>query len=163
MNLHSKIKGGLGISAVCRNLISKGIPVFSEVFCDLSDIDIIAAYEGNLYKIQVKTCSSKNGRAELVLRSCGPNGYNKTYSASSIDIFALYVMDKDLILYVDAKLALQRKTIMSFRLENPKNSQKTGINWYKDFVFPSFLRDYTCPTLTDNAEGKDIAQTSTDT
>jgi hypothetical protein len=124
LNLHSKIKGGLGISAVCRDLISKGIPVFSEIFCDLSDIDIIAEYEGNLYKIQVKTCSSKNGRAELVLRSCGPNGYNKTYSAGSIDIFALYIMDKDLILYVDAKLALQRKTIMSFRLENPKNSQK---------------------------------------
>ena len=102
MNLHSKIKGGLGISAVCRDLISKGIPVFSEVFCDLSDIDIIAEYEGNLYKIQVKTFSSKN-------------------------------------------------------------AQKSGINWYKDFMIPSFLRDYTCPTLTDNAEGKDIVQAPTDT
>ena len=27
---------------------------------------------------------------------------------------------------------------------------------------PSLLRDYTCPTLTDNAEGKDIVQTTTD-
>jgi hypothetical protein len=152
----------LGISAVCRDLISKGIPVFSEIFCDLSDIDLIAEYEGNLHKMQVKTCSSKNGRAELVLRSCGPNGYNKTYSASLIDIFALYVMDKDLILYVDSHLALQRKTMMSFRFETPKNSQRTSIHWYKDFLLPSFLRDYTCPTLTDNAEGKDIVQATTD-
>ena len=33
----------------------------------------------------------------------------------------------------------------------------------KGFILPSFLRDYTCSTLTDNAEGKDIVQTTTDT
>ncbi len=76
-------------------------------------------------KIQVKTTSSNNKYAKLVLRKCCLNPkYTSYYSEDEIDIFALYIEDKDIVLYITSKEALQNKTEIRFRFNKSKNNQK---------------------------------------
>jgi hypothetical protein len=156
--LHSKAKGTIGEVKVAADLLSRGFHVFTEIG-DLSKIDLIAERDRKLYRFQVKAYHSKDGVVVLSSKKSGPN-YSFHYESDQIDIFAVYVLDKDIIFYVSSKEVCEYSSSMNIRLEPPKNGQKKNINLAENYTLERILRDYTPNTQTDNAVGDDIVQTS---
>jgi hypothetical protein len=157
--MHSKNKGAIGEAKITTFFLEKGYNVFKE-FGDLSRIDLIIEKQGKLKTIQVKTITSKRNVVELYSKKDGPN-YSYSYEPEDVDIFAVYILDKDLIFFVASKELCSFKACMNFRLEKPKNNQTKKIRYVKDYTFERILRDYTPNTLTNNVEGDDIVQTTT--
>lgn len=157
--MHSKIKGNIGETAVALNLMKKGYPVFRELG-DNSKVDLIALVEDCPIKIQVKYLTAKNGVVELECKKSGPN-YSFVYTLSQVDVFAVYILDKDCIFYISSKELLKHKGSMCFGVEKTPTSRSLRyIDKYLDFE--RVLRDYTPHTLPSNVEGDDIVQTTTD-
>ena len=120
--------------AVIKDLLRRGYSVFTEVG-DNSRIDVIAILDGRIRTIQVKCTTSVNGLARLHLKkSTLDPRYNFVYTTDDCDLFALYVEDKDVILYVSSDVALANIKEMKFRFEPPKNGQKKKINFAEDYL-----------------------------
>lgn len=137
--MHSKIKGGIGASKVVSFLIEREIPVFSELYCDNSEIDLIAHTSSGLKTIQVRTTdSTKSGtRAVLSLRSITP-GTRKTPCKLSriynVDIFALYLMDRDMLIFIDSQEVSEYKSNVKFDLTGKSNRLRKA----SDYLKPNF-------------------------
>ena len=159
--MHSKMKGALGQVAVAADLIRQGYFVFGELG-DLSKIDLIAVGEDyNLHKLQVKAITSLDGTVELLTTKSGPN-YRFRYQKHHVDVFAVYVLDRNQVLYVSAQELLQRGRSLTIRLDKTKNGQAKGVNSFEKYLdFEKALRDYTLDAPTDKAVGDDIVQTTT--
>lgn len=156
-------KGTLGEIAVCKELVQLGYSVFS-VLGNSSKVDLIVLDENyQTYKVQVKTVNSKEDIiAVYSIKNCLNPKYNSTYTTDQIDIFAVYIMNKDLVFYISAKEILQNSKTSKFRLSETKNGQKKNIRFVKDYLnFERALRDYTPHAQTDNAAGDEIVQTTT--
>ena len=98
-----------------------------------------------VFKIQVKACNSKNEVVEVYsVKNCLNPKYNSTYSTKQIDVFAIYVINKDIVFYVSAKELLLNKKSSKFRLNNCKNGQQKLVRFVSDYLsFEKALRDYT--------------------
>jgi hypothetical protein len=80
-----------------------------------------------------------------------------------VDVFALYIYDRDEILYITSKELCDDAHTITIRLDPPKHNQIIGINYadkYRDFK--RVLRDYEPNSLTLKEVGDDIAQTTTE-
>lgn len=145
--MHTKDAGTVGELAVILQLKQAGYTVFTEVG-DNSSIDLIVVNKGQLLCGQVKSCKLANGVATLPLRKAGPNGYLRKYidDLDKVDFFALYVHDSGQIAYIAAKEAFEScpgSIRLIFRVEPPKNKQKRGVRYLKDYTdFEGVLRDY---------------------
>lgn len=134
--MHNKIKGSLGELKTMADLMSKGYSVFTE-YGDNSRVDLIVIVDGRTLKIQCKAKTSSNNSIGIDARSSGP-GYSYKYSPEEVDIFALYVLDRDELLYI--KSSELCKKAMFFRFEGPKNNQRH--RWYEDYKdFDKVIRD----------------------
>jgi hypothetical protein len=156
-------KGTLGEIAVCKDLIQLGYGVFVE-FGNHSKVDLIALdNEFKTYKIQIKATNSKNEIVEVYsTKNCLNPKYNSTYTIKQIDVFAVYVIDLDLVFYISSKELLQNGKVSKFRLSESKNGQKKFVRYVKDYLnFEKALRDYTPHTQTVKAVGDEIVQTTT--
>ena len=156
-------KGTLGEIAVCKELLQLGYEVFIEIG-NHSKVDLIVLDEKfKTYKIQVKTVKSKNEIVEVYsTKSCLNPKYNSTYTIEQVDIFAVYVIDKDFVFYIASKEILTNSKSSKFRLSESKNGQTINIRYTKDYLnFEKALRDYTPHAQTDNAVGDEIVQTTT--
>lgn len=151
--MHSKMKGALGEAVVAADLIRQEYQVFSEMG-DLSKIDLIAVDKGyNLHKIQVKSYTSVNGKVEVFATKSGPN-YQFRYEQHQVDVFAVYVLDKKLVLYIAAAELMQQNKSLTIRLEKTKSGQVKGTNSFEKYLdIERALRDYTQDAPPDNAEG----------
>lgn len=159
-NFHSKHKGTPGEVAVTKHLLQEGHSVFSEIG-DLSRTDLIVLVDRVPIKVQVKSCMAKNGVVDVPSKKNGP-GYDYRYRLEDVDVFAVYVLDHDLVFYISAKEHLRNSTGSKFRVSEPLNFQKKKVRFASDYVnFKDALRDYTPGTLTGKAEGYDIVQTTT--
>lgn len=130
-DLHSKQKGTIGELAVAKYLTTMGIPVFTELG-DLSRIDLVADIKFRLVKIQVKACITKNGKVDIYSYKTGPN-YSFTYNKDDVDVFAIYVLDRDILFFMSVTDVLKQK-VMAVRIDKPKNNQKKKINSYEDYL-----------------------------
>ncbi|MGI8470436.1 MAG: group I intron-associated PD-(D/E)XK endonuclease [Pyrinomonadaceae bacterium] len=156
-------KGTLGEIAVCKNLIQLGYKVFVE-FGNFSKIDLIVLDdEFEVYKIQVKAVESKNEVATIYsIKTCLNPKYNSIYTVHQVDVFAVYIIDRDLVFYVSAKEILKNGKASKFRLSKSKNGQKKKVRYVEDYLnFEKALRDYTPHTQTVSAAGDEIVQTTT--
>lgn len=116
------------------DILEQGYPVFFE-FGDLSKADLIVLdAKQRPWKVQVKTMTETNGSIELSLWKSGP-GYKFKYTAADVDIFAVYVRNRNVVLYVPSSLALKNNRSMTFRFTTPKNGAST-CNWWEDFLSP---------------------------
>ncbi len=122
VEFHSKHKGTLGEVAVTKHLLQNGYSVFTEVG-DLSRTDLIVLIDKIPIKLQVKSCNAKDGAVEVVSKKSGP-GYKYRYQIEDVDVFAIYVLNHDLVFYVSAKEHLKNSTGSKFRINRPLNSQK---------------------------------------
>jgi|APSaa5957512576_1039674.scaffolds.fasta_scaffold07231_2 hypothetical protein len=162
MELHSKEKGALGELVIMKDLLSRGYPVFIE-YGDNSRVDLIALVGQRPVKIQVKARKAHKDLVTIDTKKSGPN-YSYIYDDGDIDIFALYAFEEDKIAYINSKYLLskgKRKT-MSFRTIPTKNNQEKNVHYMDNYrSFEEALRGHTLPTVTGNADGEEMVQTTT--
>lgn len=97
MNVNEK--GIIGLLKVTTDLYSKGYTCFTPVD-DYNPVDCIAMKDGKLCRIQVKYRSpGKYGSYELRSRST-VNGKNIQIDRNLIDMWAVYLSDKDKVVYI---------------------------------------------------------------
>lgn len=98
MNVNEK--GVMGLLRVTTDLYSKGYTCFTPVD-DYNPVDCIAMKEGKTYRLQVKYRSpgGKYGSYEIRSRST-VNGKNVQINRSLIDYWAVYLSDKDKVVYI---------------------------------------------------------------
>ncbi len=157
------IKGTLGEAAVCKELIRLGYSVFLE-FGNYSKVDLIVLDEDfNCIKFKLKLLNQRiKALSVYSLKNCLNSKYNSIYTIEQVDIFAVYVIDKDLIFYISAKEILQNGKSSKFRFSSSKNGQKKFVRYVDDYLdFKKALRDYTPHTQTVSAVGDEIVQTTT--
>ena len=127
-------KGTLGEISVIKDLCTKGYEVFQAVG-DSSRVDLIVLIGDSPAKIQVKSTYSKNGVVTVYSRkTCLNPDYNYTYSVDDFDVFAVYIIDKDIVCYIPAREVLTNKSMFKLRLEETKNNQKEGIHYVSDYL-----------------------------
>ncbi|MCA1623022.1 MAG: hypothetical protein LC768_04920 [Acidobacteria bacterium] len=156
-------KGTLGEIAVCKDLIQQGYDLFFE-FGNHSKVDLVAIDEDyNVYKIQIKAVNTIDDSVSVYsIKTCLNPKYNSIYTIYQVDVFALYIIDKDLVFYISAKEILENGKCSKFRLSASKNGQKKNVRYVKDYLdFKRALRDYMPHAQTVAAVGDDIVQTTT--
>jgi hypothetical protein len=125
--------------------MSTGWSVFTERG-DLSRVDWIVLFENRPIKIQVKTRSLKDGKVTVDSRKSGP-GYTHRYQPDDVDVFAIYIPQKDLIRFLNVNPVLRAKGTRVIRIDKSKNNQKTGVNWFENYLnLKEALRDHTQST-----------------
>ena len=157
------IKGTLGEAAVCKNLLQLGYSIFLE-FGNHSKVDLIVLDEQfNAIKVQIKAVQSMNDCVSIYsVKTCLNPKYNSVYTIKQVDIFAVYVIDKDLVFYVSAKEILKNGKSSKFRFSSSKNGQKKLVRYVDNYMdFKKALRDYTPHAQTVPAVGDGIVQTTT--
>jgi hypothetical protein len=160
MKLHTKLLGAIGVLRVATHLMSQGLSVFAELG-DLSRVDLIALVDRQPIKIQVKTRNLNGGKVTVDSRKSGP-GYRYRYRADDVDVFAIYIPQRELILFLNVNQVLKAKGTTVIRVDKPKNRQSKGVHWFADYLdFKKALRDHTQSTRPDYAEGKEMIQTTT--
>ena len=155
--------GTLGEIAVCKELLQLGYDVFVE-FGGHSKVDLVVLDEQyRACKIQVKTTISKNDVVQVYsIKNCLNPKYNSTYTVKQVDIFDVYVIDRDVVFYVTAKELLKNGKCSKFRLSTARNGQTKNVRFVKDYLnFKKALRDCTPHTQTVAAVGDETVQTTT--
>lgn len=155
-------KGTLGEVSVIKDLCKKGYTVFQAVGNN-SRVDIIVLFDGSAIKIQVKSTYSKRGVVTVYTRkTCLNPEYNYTYSVDDVDIFAIYVIDRDIVCYISSREILTSRTMFKLRTEMARNGQKKGVRYVVDyFSFEEALRGHTPNIRTGYAEDDEMVQTAT--
>jgi PD-(D/E)XK endonuclease len=140
-----------------------GFEVFVE-FGNHSKVDLVVIDENySCYKIQIKATNSKNETVEIYsTKNCLNPKYNSTYQIEQVDVFAVYIIDKDLVFYVSAKEVLKNGKSSKFRLTPSKNGQQINVRYVKDYLdFKKALRDLTPHTQTELSAGDEKVRTTT--
>lgn len=132
MKLTSKQKGNLTELQCLTAFIEQGCGV-SIPYGDNSKYDFIADIDGHLFKIQVKTSSSKDENA--IKFSCRTTHVNckgvksETYSSKDIDFFATYWNNQCYLVPIN-----ECSVAKTLRFVPPKNGQTKGISFAKDYL-----------------------------
>ena len=128
-------KGSLGEIAVTKELLKLGYEVFLEAGSS-SKVDLIfLTKDYRPIKMQIKTTESKNDVVLIpIKKKCLNPKYNSKYTTEQIDIFAIYVIDLDKVLYITAHEALRNDQTVAFRISEPKNKQTKNIRFLNDYL-----------------------------
>jgi hypothetical protein len=157
------VKGTLGEIAVSKELVRSGYEVFA-AFGNHSKVDLVVLdSKFRTFKLQIKTTESKNGTVEVYsVKNCLNPRYNSRYSLQQIDVFAVYVIDKDLVFYIAANEILRNGKTSKFRLTETRNGQQKGVRYVSEYLnFEKALRDCTPHALSFQDEGDETVQTTT--
>ena len=131
INLSSKQKGNLtelqSITAFYKLGYQVSIP-----YGENSRYDFIADINGKLIKVQCKTSREVDvGVIEFSCRSCRSNtqsSIERRYNKEEIDYFCTYWEDKCYLIPVEETSGTKK-----LRFVTPKNGQKVGISYAKDY------------------------------
>jgi hypothetical protein len=139
--MNSKHDGDIAEAFTTALFLSKGYTVLQPVG-DNQRYDLVVENGDGFRKIQVKSCSIKNGCVVAYTRSVH-NSRTKTtcivYNTNEIDAFALYCKDNGQLYYINAKDIADDngdlpKTV-SLRVHASKNNQTKNVKWAKDYIF----------------------------
>lgn len=129
--------GNIGEVKTLAKFVELGIPVYLP-FGDNERADLIAEFGGKLNRIQVKTsCKAEDGKMIFSLVSSTvhrQNGVKHIYTESEIDYFALYNIERDVVLLISVNEPELPKNSMTIRYTKPK-----GTNQYKSFMEEDYL------------------------
>lgn len=136
--LDTKQKGNLTELQCITSFYELGYAV-SIPYGDCERYDFIADIDGKLIKIQVKTSRviDEEGTIKFSCRSTRSNAsgcYNRQYTADEVDCFATY--HNGICYLVPIEECSSEKKL---RFLPPKNNQKVGINYAKDYELKSQL------------------------
>ena len=129
---HTKNKGDLGVLHAQLDLARRGFTVLLPL-TEHAAFDLVAYRDGRFLRVQVKYRSAKNGLISFPLSTCWAdrNGVHTVpVDRDAIDLFCAYCPDTDRCYYIDARTCLPH---VQLRITPPRNAQKKGIRWAKDF------------------------------
>ena len=135
-------KGAIGEIAVTKELMQQGFDVYAAVG-HASKIDLVCiGSDAKPKRIQVKYSVTSKEVAVLYLRkNCLDPKYTYHYSRSDVDVFALYVADKDTVVFISSSELFAEKDQLkeaSFRFAPPNNNQTKGCRMASDYLtFPT--------------------------
>jgi hypothetical protein len=130
-HIHSKDKGSLGEISVAKDLIRRGLPVFTE-YGDNSKIDIITQRKGVLVTLQVKAYKIHSGGIVVRTLRSGPN-YNYRYELNDFDIFAVYSVEIDKVFYIPLELVIKAGGSINLRINDLKSSRCSNVRYASDY------------------------------
>lgn len=129
-------QGKIAELKVTQDLLLKGYEVFLPVL-DSSRADLIAIRDSEVLKVQVKSTSTNNGIATLVInkvrRNSSKGNFLSPYLPEEIDLFALHICDLDKIAYIKLKDIDVRYTV-TFRTSPSKNNQIKDVRYLEDYL-----------------------------
>lgn len=136
--LNSKQKGNL-TELQCLAAFTELGYIVSIPYGDCAKYDFIADIDGILYKIQCKTSSEQDkGVYKFATRSTQVGTTStkvRTYTKDDIDFFATIIEGKCYLVPVNEASGKQK----TLRFTTPKNGQKEGITFAKDYELVSQL------------------------
>lgn len=133
-------KGNLGEVRVLTEFVKLGVQCYLP-YGDGSGVDLIAAFNGKLNRIQVKTTEhlNRNGAMEWkVTRQEGYHGNRVAYSLSDIDYFAFYCIETDIVCLVpfDENFPASNITI---RLDDYQGKRLNTMRFASDYSVSKFV------------------------
>lgn len=134
MNTH--IKGQLAELKVQQRAVEKGFLVSKPIY-DGGRYDLIIDDGKRLWRAQVKYADGEASHCDgAVTVGLEKQRKDKThlYTSDEIDLLLVYLPKKELVLCFSVE-QFHQKTGIQIRLEPPKNNQKNGINFYRDFIW----------------------------
>lgn len=139
--MDSKDVGNISELAIIIEFRKKGIPVFIP-FGDSCPFDLVIYVNDKFYRIEVKTGrSSKNGciifNAYMTTYDKGRNRKDVDY-VGKIDFFGVYYPQSEQCYLIPINENLPR-SVVSLRLNSPKNGHKKHIRWASDYAFDTQL------------------------
>lgn len=135
MELTTQQKGEIAHLKVQLMAIKKGL-ILSKPLID-SRYDFILDDGKERKRVQVKYSDSPASHCVGAIRVQLEKAHKNTslvYSLDEIDLVLAYLPKKDVIIALPAE-KFNGKRAVQIRLEESKNQQKTGVNFYKDFVW----------------------------
>lgn len=130
--MHRKQFGNLGELKIAAQLVGLGYHVFTELG-DICKSDLIVL--GDDYtpiKLQVKCRTVKSGAVILSTKKAGPN-YRFRYEKKHADIYAMYVPERDLCLYV-SNTELLAQTTLNIRIDPSLNNNKRLVRFASEYT-----------------------------
>lgn len=134
MELTTNQKGDLTELYVLTAFMEHGIMV-STPYGQNSRYDLIIDVNNILYRVQIKTSKIDDDHSKLTFYTASSHitgkGYHKeTYSSKEVDLFATYCEGK---VYIVPILECEGRKQKTLRFIPPKNGQKEGISYAKDY------------------------------
>lgn len=138
--MKTKKIGNIGEAKVIAKFVELGIPVYIP-FGDNEKSDLIAEFNGKLNKIQVKTSiKAENGKMVFNISSSTlhrKNGVKHVYTHEEVDYFALYNIQRDVILLFSIDEVSNYSVVV--RYEDTKNKQKIGVKYEQDYLIDKVI------------------------
>ena len=131
---HTKYKADVAVTRVIADLTRKEfvpcVPLSEHQPHDIVAID----KEGTAFKFQVKFASLKsNGTVDVKFRTSWVDNkgvHTRKYGEKEFDYYAIYCLQKDLLLYIPNKINCPK----AIRFGKPANNQEKFANWASDYL-----------------------------
>jgi prevent-host-death family protein len=138
MEMSSNTKGAVAEQAIVLAATRLRIPVWRPV-SEHGRADLVLEIGGNLFRVQVKWGRLSAARDVIVVTlftsRCTTRGHiHGTYSATEVDLFAVYCGELDRCFLLPAQ-AFASRTAIHLRLTQPRNAQRACINLASSFDF----------------------------
>jgi hypothetical protein len=131
-------KGYIGLSAVIKDLSSRGLEVFLPVH-DYSAVDLLVMNESGIVKrLQVKYREARNGSVVVPLTSV-VNGKHIKIDKTRIDGWAVYVPELDKVVYVPSSVSKDKERQLTIRVQKPKSNNGIPSIEFDKFSTPNIL------------------------
>lgn len=131
MKLNTKQIGDIAELRVMARFIELGYYV-SIPHGDIAPYDMLVEYgDADFQRVQVKTGRLVDGKITFVTTSCNARMERKNYRGTA-DKFAVFCPENERCYLVDVDEAPIGGE-MILRVDPPRNNQKIGINWAKDY------------------------------
>ena len=145
IGMTTKQIGNIGEIKTIAKFVELGIPIYLP-FGDNEKSDIVAEFGGKLNRIQVKTsCKAEDGKMVFSIVSSTvhrQNGVKHIYTNDEIDYFALYNIERDVVLLISVNEPELPKSSITVRYTQPKTT-----NQYKLFMEDDYLLEKTVSNL----------------
>lgn len=126
-------KGNIGEYYVCADLTERGYTVLSPLG-NHPHYDLVVEKDGKFEKVQVKYINIKNDVLSVKLYTTDGSGKINIHSFGVVDIFAVYEPIGKNVYYLKLKDFPKNKVVINLRMGLPKNNQKIGIRFAKDYL-----------------------------
>ena len=132
--------GVRGELSVTLELMKNGFDVYQSV-CDTTKVDLIAAKDGHLFKIQVKSRNKSNGLSVYHFQTRKKGSNKNHYKPGDADVWALYCIEDDKVAFLTEEHALCQG-VWAFRMDGdvPKNNQRQSVHYISDFTIDKLDR-----------------------
>lgn len=139
--MDTTLLGNIGESRVLYELVKHGIQCYLP-YGDGSTVDLIADFHGQLNKIQIKTTEKLNNAKAMewrITRQEGYHGNRVSYQPGTIDYFALYCLETDIVCLISFDEVAHRSTI-SIRPGDYKGTRRSNMRFSEDYTVEKVIR-----------------------